>query len=152
MHSSCNLHDNHVSVVYIYRGCTQHNWAGMSSHVGFYMILVSDVRIKMWPGQISSDLFRSVWPSSVVRQTCSTWWHDFAVHAIVLFHWSRFTRSCYFIDRDLRDRDNLVGRGFELRTEQYDFLIGPGFDPRPDRLFQASVIRDLCHSPPQMVN
>ena len=38
------------------------------------------------------------------------------------------TRSCYFVDRDLRDRVNLVGRGFEPRTEQYDFFIGPGFD------------------------
>ncbi len=30
----------------------------MSYHVGFYMILVYDVGIMMWPGQISSDLFK----------------------------------------------------------------------------------------------
>jgi hypothetical protein len=44
-----------------------------------------------------------------------------AIYAIVLIHQSWFTRSCCFIDRNLRDRVNLVGRGFEPRTEQYNF-------------------------------
>jgi hypothetical protein len=38
------------------------------------------------------------------------------------------TQLCYFVDHDLRDRVNLVGRGFEPWTKQYDFCIGPGFD------------------------
>ena len=55
---SCNLHDNYVSVVHVYRSSTEYFWAGMSSRVGSYMIPVYYVRIMMWPGQISSDLFR----------------------------------------------------------------------------------------------
>ena len=122
---SCNLHDYYVSVVHVYRSSTEHFWAGMSSYVGFYMILVYDVGIMMWPGQISSDLFRelqverskfrSVWLSSVGHVPCG---------GMILLS----TRLCYFVDSNLRDRVNLVGRGFEPRTKQYDFWIGPGFD------------------------
>ena len=75
--------------------------------------------------QISSGLFRhlqversnfwSVWPSSVGHVPRGS---------MVLLS----MRSCYFVDRDLRDHVNLVGRGFEPRAEQYDFCIYPGFD------------------------
>ena len=118
MRSSCNLHDDHVSVVYVHRGCTQHNWAGMSSHVEFYMILIYDVRIMIWPGQISLDLFRDL---QVVRSNSQLVCLSSAGHVPRGGMTLLSTRSCCFIDRDLRDRVNLVGRGFEPRTEQYDF-------------------------------
>jgi hypothetical protein len=124
---SCNLY---VSVVHVYRSSTEHFWAGMSSYVGFYMILVYDVRIMMWPGHISSDLFRSISRSDLQVEQSNFWsvWlssvsHDPHGSMILLFK-----RSYYFDDRDLRDHVNLVGRGFQPRTNQYDFCIGPGFD------------------------
>jgi hypothetical protein len=137
------LHDNSISVVHVYRGSTEHYWAGMSSHVGFYMIVVYDVGIVMWPGQIPLDLFTNlqvawlkswlVWPSSVGHVQRG---------AMILLS----TRSCYFIDRDLRYCVNLVGQGFKPQTKQYDFLLVLGSVPCPDLLFQACVIRGICHS------
>ena len=134
MHLSCNFHDNYISVVHVqgfyrvYRGSTEHYWDGMSSHVGFYMILVYDVGIMMWPGQISLDLFRDL---QVAWSKSRSVWLLSIGHVprggmILLSTW-----SCYFIDRNLRDRVNLVGRGFEPRTKQYDIFIGPGFNSQP---------------------
>ena len=122
---SCNLHDNYVSVVHVYRSSTEHFWAGMSSRVGFYMILVYYVGIMMWPGQNSLGLFRDL---QVERSSLRSVWLSSVGHfprgsMILLSTW-----SCYFVDCDLRDRVNLIGPGFEPRTEQYEFFIGPGFD------------------------
>ncbi len=115
-----------------------------NSHVGFYIILVHDVRIMMWPGQISSNLFK------LNNQIFDWSGHHrlIAIYAIVLFRRSWFTQSCYFADRDLRDHVILAGPRFKPRAKQYDFLLVLCSIPRPDRLFQASVIHGLCQSPP----
>ena len=68
-----------------------------------------------------------------------------AIYTIVLFHRLQSTWSWYFIDRNIPDRFNLVSQGFEPRTKQYNFLLVLGLIPRPDWLFQASVIHGLCH-------
>ena len=62
--------------------------------------------------QVEQSNLQSVWPLSIIRWTCSMWRHDFGC-------------PC---DRGLCDRVNFVGRGFERRTKQYEFCIGPGFD------------------------
>ena len=131
----------------------------------------------MWSGEIffrslERSNFYSVWPSSVVGDLSdqinspiamlrSCYFADrdvrdrinspIAMCAIVLIRRSRFTRSCCFADRDLRDRAIFSWSRVRTPAEQYDlFLLVLGSIPRPDRLFQASVIHGLCHSPPQM--
>ena len=65
--------------------------------------------------------------------------------------------SFYFTDRNLRDRVIstiamcaimifLIGPWFKPQANQCDFLLVLGSIPRPDRLFQASVIHGLCHN------
>ncbi len=74
-----------------------------NSHVGFDMILVHDVRIVMWPGQISSDLFK-------LNDQSFDW---SGCHPSSVGHVPRgsmillSTRLCYFIECDLRNHDIL---------------------------------------------
>ena len=62
----------------------------------------------MWHDEISLDLimlsFRSVWPSSVDGELSDCSKSPIAIYAIILFRRSRSARSCYFDDRDVRDR------------------------------------------------
>ena len=50
------------------------------------------------------------------------------IYMIMLFCQLRSTRSCDFVDRDLRDHVILVGPSFEPRAKQCNFFIDPGFD------------------------
>ena len=72
----------------------------------------------------SSDLLRSLQVSLEIFKLNDRIFDQSGHRPSAMFHMA----ACYFVDRDLRDRVNLVGRGFEPRTEQYDFFIGPGFD------------------------
>ena len=87
----------------------------------------------MWSGEIffrslERSNFYSVWPSSVVGDLS-----DRINSPIAML------RSCYFADRDSRDRVIsliaiyvivlfLVGPGFEPRPNSTIIFIGPGFD------------------------
>ncbi len=103
----------------------------------------------MWSGEIffrslERSNFRSVWPSSVHGDLRDCNNLPIAIYAIVLFCRLRFMRSCYFANRDSRDRVIssiviyvivlfLVGPRFEPRPNSMIFFIGPGFDS-PARL------------------
>ena len=106
----------------------------------------------MWHDEISLDLimlsFRSVWPSSVDGELSDRSKSPIAIYAIILFRRSRSARSCYFDDRDVRDR--VIFNWSVVRTPRPNsaiFLLVLGSIPRPDRLFQASVIHGLCQIP-----
>ena len=93
-----------------------------NSHVGstwsWYM---------MWSGEI---FFRSlerlnfwlVWPWSINSNLRDRNNSPIAVCAVVLFCQSRFTRLCYFADRDLRDRVIFSWSRVRTPAKQYDLF------------------------------
>ena len=126
-------HNSHVGS-YMIPVYDVRSWCGLSwqnSLVGFYMILVYYVR--SWCGmEISLDLimlsFRSVWPSSVDGELSDRSKSPIAIYAIILFCRSRSTWSCYFDDRDVRDR--VIFNWSVVRTpgQPVRVFIGPGFN------------------------
>ena len=147
------------------------SWYMMWSGEIFFRSLERLNFLSVWPLSVDGDLSDRINLPIAIMRSCYFADRDvrdrinspIAIYAIVLFRWSRFTWSCYFADRDLRNCVILsiaiymivlflVGPGFEPRPNVRSFLLVLGSIPRPDRLFQGSVIHGLCHSPQQMVN
>ena len=132
MSLSCNLHDNCALVVCFYRACTQRFWAGV--------IPTQDLHDPgIWCGLVRSSLdllkdrifIRSgrrpssaIWAIELIRRSrcCDRVISPIAMCAIVLIRRSRFTRSCCFADRDLRDRAIFSWSRVRTPAEQYDLF------------------------------
>ena len=72
----------------------------------------------------------AIWAIELIRRSrcCDRVISPIAMCAIVLIRRSRFTRSCYFADRDSR---NCVISAIAIYVIVL-FLVGPGFEPRPN--------------------
>ena len=114
-----------------------------------------------------SSVFWSVWLSSVIQRTRSTW--NLFVHVRVFCTHVKFYDRVH--DRILRSRARSYKRsfwsvqgsnpwpctrsffvvpGFDSLTLHHDLLWVQGSIPGPDHLFQARSIHGLCHSAPRL--